>query len=95
MIELIVALGAFFVLLYFSHEPDPPPNFEVEMARAPIPFVWLNDDTDTDDSSYDNADVSDQHSTHTESEESVQKDDCFQGLLSALQTQHFPDATER
>ena len=92
MIELIVALGAFFVLLYFSHEPDPPPNsIEVEMEMVQIPFSW-NDD---DDSSYDNADVSDQHSTHTESEESVQKDDCFQGLLSALQTQHFPDATER
>ena len=89
MIELFVALSAFLVLLYFSH--DPPPNLVVETE-----IVWLKPMmADGDDSSYDNVHASDLHSTHTESEESVQIDDCFQESLSAPQTQHFPDATER
>ena len=91
MFELIVALGALLVLLYFSQDP-PPKSTDVGMEMVQIPFAWMDDD---DDSSYGNVDASDQHSTHTESEGSVQKDDCFQEFLSAPQTQHFPSATEK
>ena len=91
MIELIVVLGAFLVFWRFlSHEPDPPPNSsssEVELAQ--IPFSWTDDD-----SSYDNVDVSDQHSTRKESEESVQTADCFQKSLSAQRIQHFLGAND-
>ena len=91
MIEWIVALGAFLVFWRFlSFGSDPPPNSnssEVELTQ--IPFSWTDDD-----SSYDNADVSDQHSTRKESEESVQTDEFFQESLSAQRIQHFPGAND-
>jgi len=85
MIELIVVLGAFLVFWrYFSQ--DPPPNLNVGLT--PITFAWTDDD-----SSSHNVDVSLTPKDQKESEESVQKADCFQELLSAPRTQHFPDAT--
>ena len=91
MIEWIVALGAFLVFWRFlSFGPDPPPSSsssEVELTQ--IPFSWTDDD-----SSYDNADVSDQRSTRKESEESVQTDEFFQESLSAQRIQHFPGAND-
>ena len=89
MIEWIVALGAFLVFWRFLSR-DPPPNSnssEVELTQ--IPFSWTDDD-----SSYDNVDVSDQHSTRKESEESVQTADCFQKSLSAQRIQHFLGASD-
>jgi hypothetical protein len=86
MIELIVVLGAFWVFWrYFSR--DPPPN-STSLEMTPIAFSWIDDDSFDD-----NVDVSQSPRDRKESEELVQKDDCFQVSLSAPRIQHFPDAT--